>query len=165
MSRVTYGNKHMNIPKGDERCNPSKVTIIQPASGDYTKAETLAEWRQMKYQMTSKSWQRKSPTKKAELRKEYETDTGRVALSEEHPIPWKHFLEVNGMTHQEYMQLPQWKRETYREQYEKACQEEADYQEARRAGCNPEYEDAMELLRQCGVPFSPSGEPLGIGWD
>ena len=28
-----------------------------------------------------------------------------------------------------------------------------------------EYENAMELLASIGVPFSPDGTPLGIGWD
>lgn len=28
-----------------------------------------------------------------------------------------------------------------------------------------EYDDAMELLAGIGVPFSPDGTPLGIGWD
>ena len=28
-----------------------------------------------------------------------------------------------------------------------------------------EYDDAMELLASIGVPFSPDGTPLGIGWD
>lgn len=28
-----------------------------------------------------------------------------------------------------------------------------------------EYETAMELLASIGVPFSPDGTPLGIGWD
>ncbi|MCD8222076.1 MAG: hypothetical protein LUD07_07810 [Clostridiales bacterium] len=28
-----------------------------------------------------------------------------------------------------------------------------------------EYDDAMQLLANIGVPFSPTGEPLGIGWD
>ena len=28
-----------------------------------------------------------------------------------------------------------------------------------------EYENAMELLWDIGVPFSPDGTPLGIGWD
>ena len=28
-----------------------------------------------------------------------------------------------------------------------------------------EYEKAMELLAIIGVPFSPDGTPLGIGWD
>lgn len=28
-----------------------------------------------------------------------------------------------------------------------------------------EYENAMELLSSIGVPFSPDGTPLGIGWD
>ena len=30
---------------------------------------------------------------------------------------------------------------------------------------DPEYENAMELLASIGVPFSPDGIPLGIGWD
>lgn len=28
-----------------------------------------------------------------------------------------------------------------------------------------EYENAMMLLTDIGVPFSPDGTPLGIGWD
>lgn len=28
-----------------------------------------------------------------------------------------------------------------------------------------EYEDAMGLIASIGVPFSPDGTPIGIGWD
>ena len=28
-----------------------------------------------------------------------------------------------------------------------------------------EYENAMMLLAEMGVPFLPDGTPLGIGWD
>lgn len=30
---------------------------------------------------------------------------------------------------------------------------------------NIEEENAYELLASIGVPFSPDGTPLGIGWD
>jgi hypothetical protein len=29
MSRVHYGQKHLNLPKGDARCNPGPVIIVQ----------------------------------------------------------------------------------------------------------------------------------------
>ncbi len=28
-----------------------------------------------------------------------------------------------------------------------------------------DYDDAMQILSDCGVPFAPDGTPLGIGWD
>ena len=28
-----------------------------------------------------------------------------------------------------------------------------------------DYDDAMQILADCGVPFAPDGTPLGIGWD
>ncbi len=34
--------------------------------------------------------------------------------------------------------------------------------------CTPaerDYDDAMQILADCGVPFAPDGTPLGIGWD
>lgn len=37
MSRVYSRNKWMNTPKGDERCNPSKVTIYKVPIGTLNK--------------------------------------------------------------------------------------------------------------------------------
>lgn len=85
MSRVIHGNKHMNVPKGDERCNPGPVVIVQPAQGDYTKARTFPTWRKLKYGMSTKAFSRKSPARKAALREEYHQDTGYIAPT--HPVP------------------------------------------------------------------------------
>lgn len=77
MSRVKHGNKHLNLPKGDERCNPGPVIIIQSAKGDYKQARTLSEWRKLKYGMSTQSFHRKSSSRKAALREEYLKDTCR----------------------------------------------------------------------------------------
>lgn len=88
MSRVKRGNKHMNVPKGDERCNPGPVIIVQPAHGDYTKARTFSAWRKMKYGMSTKAFHRKSRARKDALRAEYTEDTGYIAPRHAVPHNW-----------------------------------------------------------------------------
>lgn len=259
MSRVNPRNKHMNTPKGDERCNPGPVVIVQPAQGDYTKARTFPTWRKLKYGMSTKSFSRKSPAKKAALRAEYHEDTGyiapthsvppdwdedeldtsevdkiyqsiqernnklcehfeavrqkvrderleackkaksmdewlamkygmskkgwkrkshsrkealraeytqdtgRVAPTPEHPIPWDDFLESKFLTQEKFDQLAQWKQDTYREQYEAACRAEIIARSHRpMSDREAEEYDAMCTLIDCGVPMGPDGEFYGI---
>ena len=85
MSRVNPRNKHMNTPKGDERCQPGPVVVVQPAQGDYKDARTFPTWRKLKYGMSTKAFSRKSPARKAALRAEYHEDTGYIAPT--HPVP------------------------------------------------------------------------------
>lgn len=259
MSRVNHRNKHMNTPKGDERCNPGPVVIVQPAHGDYTKARTFPTWRKLKYGMstkafsrksparkaalraeyhedtgyiapthpvppnwdedeldtsdvdtifqsiqkrnqelynhfeevrkevqdkkqqeyakirsmdewlykkhgiTRKSWKRKSHSRKEALRAEYTRDTGRIAPTPEHPIPWDDFLESKFLTQEKFDQLTQWKQDTYREQYENACRNEI-IMRSRRPMTDREAEEynAQCILIDCGVPMGPDGEFCGI---
>lgn len=74
MSRVRPGNKHLNLPKPDARYNAGPVIIVQPAKDGSTYIPPLSEWRFQKYGITTKSWRRKSPARKAELRAEYEQE-------------------------------------------------------------------------------------------
>lgn len=113
MSRVKTRQKFMNTNKYDSSITgPSKLTRIHFDVEDYHKAKTLTDWLFVKYDMSYKTYRKKSKNRKNELRDEFEKDTGITIKSPE---------EI-------------------------------------------EREDAMGLLRSCGVPFSPFDDPLGI-WD
>ena len=88
MSRVKRGNKQLNLPKCDERCNPGPVVVVQPAQGDYRNARTFPTWRKLKYGMSTKAFSRKSPARKAALRAEYHEDTGYIAPRHAVPHDW-----------------------------------------------------------------------------
>lgn len=119
MSRVHSDQKFVNMPKHDSSVTgPSKMVRIHCEGEDYHKAETLSSWLFMKYDMSYKTYSRKSKNRRAELRKEYMQDT-----SNRDP---KNIALPND-----------------------------DFDEA----------DAMALLAEIGVPFSPDGTPIGIGWD
>ena len=114
----------MNVPKGDARCNPSKVTVVQKGNKPKKQGLTL-----------------------------------------------KKFLESKHITMAEFRQLDAWKQEEWRRQHQEAHRREQiarayDESEERDFVVTDDdlYEDAMELLDDCGVPFGPDGEPLGIGW-
>lgn len=115
MSRVRKpGSRFMNTSDyGSEITQPSKIVRNKDKVTDYTKAQTLSSWLFLKYDMSYKTYSRKSQKRRAELRAEYMKDTNRKYFTKEE----EHQAEV--------------------------CQ----------------------LLADMGIPFSPTGEPLGIGWD
>ncbi len=77
MSRVKKpGNKYMNSTHYDQSVyNTSKMVRIHAEGEDYHKATTLSHWLFVKYDMSYKSFKRKSKAKKDELREEFEKDT------------------------------------------------------------------------------------------
>lgn len=75
----------------------------------------------------------------------------------------KEFLGTKHISMEQFRQLDAWKQEEWRRQHQEANrieQTQKNYQKKSKEEI--EYEDMMELLYDCGVPFSPSGEPLGI---
>ena len=77
MSRVKPGQKWMNTSKYDSCVyGISKKTRIHGESEDPHKCTTLAHWLFVKYDMTYKSFRNKSKTRREELRREFEADTG-----------------------------------------------------------------------------------------
>lgn len=80
MSRVKKpGNKFMNTPQYDNSVyGPSKKVRIHCEGEDYHKAKTLSQWLFVKYDMSYKTYRNKSKSRRNELRKEFEADTGIV---------------------------------------------------------------------------------------
>lgn len=115
MSRVRKPeNKYVNSVQYDKSITQAtKLTRYKDSVTDYTKAQTLSSWLFLKYDMSYKTYSRKSQKRRAELRAEYMKDTNRKYFTKEE----EHQAEV--------------------------CQ----------------------LLADMGIPFSPTCEPLGIGWD
>lgn len=89
MSRVKRGkNKFMNTPTYDSKVYvPSKMTRIHFEGEDYHKAKTLSHWLFVKFDMSYKTFRRKSKNIRDELRKEFEKDTG-VVLNKREDMYW-----------------------------------------------------------------------------
>lgn len=80
MSRVHSDQKFMNTSKhGPDVTGPSKVTRIHADGEDYHNATSLRSWLFMKYDMGYTTYRSKSKSRRYELRREFEEDTGRVA--------------------------------------------------------------------------------------
>ncbi len=77
MSRVHGRNKFVNTPHYDSSVTgPSKMVRIHFDGEDYHKASTLSAWLFMKYDMSYKTYRKKSRARRAELKEEYAEDTG-----------------------------------------------------------------------------------------
>ena len=89
MSRVNRGkNKFMNTPTYDSKVyGPSKMTRIHFEGEDYHKAKTLSHWLFVKFDMSYKTFRRKSKNTRDALRKEFEKDTG-VDLNKKRYMYW-----------------------------------------------------------------------------
>lgn len=109
----------MNLPKGDARCNPGPVIIVQ------------------KGHKTKKSKQR--------------------------GLTLKAFLESKHITMGQFRELEPWKQEEWRRQHQEAhrlqqlASTHHDFSDD-----EMNYEKALDVLADCGVPFGPDGLPLGI---
>ena len=132
MSRVRKpGNKYMNTTKYDRAVTvPSKMVRIHCEGEDYHKAKTIAQWLFIKYDISYKTYRNKSKSRRDELRREFESDTGVNLKEREKQRVLNHLRKC-------------------------------DFDDS----WDAEYENAIELLASIGVPFSPDGTPLGIGWD
>lgn len=78
MSRVKKpGNKFVNTSHYDSSVyGPSKKIRIHHEGEDYHKVRTLAQWLFVKYDMSYKTFRNKSKSRRDEIRKEFEKDTG-----------------------------------------------------------------------------------------
>ena len=85
----------------------------------YCYANTFSEWLKMKYNISYKTFRKKSKKRREELKMECENECNAI-----------HF-------------------ETKEEREARLEREE-------------EYENAMQILYDCGVPFDDDGDPLGI---
>lgn len=85
MSKVRKpGSRFMNTPDyGPGITQPSKIVRNKDKATDYTKAQTLSSWLFLKYDMSYKTFSRKSKNRQTELRKEFEKDTGRRYISKD----------------------------------------------------------------------------------
>lgn len=85
MSRVGKpGSRFMNTPDyGPGITQPSKIVRNKDKATDYTKAQTLSSWLFLKYDMSYKTYSRKSQKRRAELRVEYMKDTNRKYFTKE----------------------------------------------------------------------------------
>lgn len=82
MSRVHTDQHFLNIfHKDDFHFGPSKMTRSKGPNPDYRKAATLSSWLFLKYDVSYKTYRRKSAQRRQELRKEFETDTGRSSTN------------------------------------------------------------------------------------
>lgn len=78
MSRVHTDQHFLNIfHKDDFHFGLSKMTRIKDPNPDYRKAATLSSWLFLKYDMSYKTYRRKSANRRQELREEFKKDTGR----------------------------------------------------------------------------------------
>ena len=97
MSRVKKpGNKFMNTAKYDSSVTgPSKMVRIHCEGEDYHKANTIAQWLFVKYDMSYKTYRNKSKSRRDELRKEFEVDTGVDLKEREKQRILKHLKDLN----------------------------------------------------------------------
>lgn len=85
MSRVKKPeNKYVNSAQYDKSIKQAtKLTRSKDSVTDYTKTKTLSSWLFLKYDMSYKTYSRKSKNRRTELRKEFEKDTGRHHISKD----------------------------------------------------------------------------------
>lgn len=119
MSRVKHGQKHLNLPKGDARCNPGPVIVVQKGH--------------------------------------------KPAKPKKHGLTLKAFLESKHLTMAQFRELPEWKQEEWRKQHQEAHRQQQLVSTHRNFSDDEmDYEEALGVLADCGVPFGPDGLPLGI---
>lgn len=84
MSRVRKPGKFVNENHYDSSVyGPSKMVRIHCENEDYHKSSTLSQWLFVKYDMSYKTYARKSKNRKDELRAEFESDIGINLLEKE----------------------------------------------------------------------------------
>ena len=79
-------------------------------------------------------------------------------------MKFKDFLTTKHLTMEQFQKLEKWKQDTYREQHQEANRlEQIENSRPKKNKSQIEYEDAIDVLRNCGVPFGDDDSPLGIG--
>lgn len=87
-----------------------------------------------------------------------------MTTSDEHTFPegisLSEWLNAKyGMSYKTYRNKSKSRRDELREEYADDTGADIRSQEEK------DYDNAMMLLADCGVPFAPDGTPLGIGWN
>lgn len=156
MSRVRKpNNKYMNTNKYSSSVTaPSKMTHIKGPDADYTKASFLTDWLYLKYDMSYKTYRNKSRNRRLELKGEFLLDT---------TWSFEKYCEKYGKTIEEIKKESEIIQCAWHEEYETWLSEELDkYYLDNKSQAEKDYDEAMQTLADCGVPFAPDGTPLGI---
>ena len=159
MSRIRkQGNRFMNTNKYPLTVTgTSKMVRIHLDGEDYHYASTLSQWLSIKYDMSYKTYRNKSKTRRDELKREFFQDTD---------WSFDRYCRKYGKTEDEIRQESEVIRKAWYEEY-KIWREDKinNYLPDNKSQEEIDYDDAMQILADCGVPFAPDGAPLGIGWD
>lgn len=159
MSRVRKpGNKFMNTSKYPPSVTgPSKMVRIHHEGEDYHKASTLSQWLFIKYNISYKTFRNKSWAQRNELKREFFADTD---------WSFERYCRKFGKTADEINNESEVIRQAWHEEYDIWFEGQLEkYNLDNRNKAEKEHNDAMQILADCGVPFTPDGTPLGIGWD
>ena len=157
MSRVRKpSNKFMNANKYPSSVTgTSKTTRIHHDGEDYHKASTVSQWLFVKYNMSYKAYRNKSKARRDELKKEFFQDT---------VWSFDRYCRKYGKTEDEINNESETIKQAWHEEYDTWFEEQfAKYRLDNRSDAEKDYDNAMMLLAECGVPFAPDGTPLGIG--
>ncbi len=89
MSRVHKPNKWLNMPRhSPEFYNMSPTERYKGAEVHPEKASSLSSWLFLKYDMSYKTFSRKSKARKDALRREFEEETGKKIRHPEIKFQW-----------------------------------------------------------------------------
>ena len=160
MSRVMDGNKFVNENKYPPSVtNVSKMVRIHHEGEDYHKATTLSAWLFAKYDISYKTFRRKSKDRRDELKEEFLKDTD---------WSFPRYCKQYGKTEADIEKLSEPMQLAWRKEYHIWLEKHLDKYRielrlSRMSGEEIERENAMMLLAECGVPYAPDGTPLGIG--
>ena len=158
MSRVKPGNKFMNTNKYDSSVTgPSKMVRIHHDGEDYHRATTLSSWLFTKYDMSYKTYRNKSKVRRDELKHEFLMDTD---------WSFSRYCKLYNKTETDISNESEIIQQAWRDEYEEWLNMQiGKYRLDHRSQQERDYDEAMAILADCGVPFAPDGTPLGIGWD
>ncbi len=149
MSKVRKPNyKYMNTNEYSSSVTaPSKMTHKKGPDADYTKASSLTDWLFLKYDMSYKTYRNKSRNRRLELKEEFLLDT---------TWSFEKYCKKYGKTIEDIEKESKIIQCAWHEEYESWLSLEL-YNYYR-----DDYDEAMQTLADCGVPFAPDGTPLGI---
>lgn len=74
------------------------------------------------------------------------------------------YLLAYGKTEADMLKLSKPMQGAWHDEY-RLWQKNSKQEQKRRTSDEIERDTCYALLAECGVPFGPDGEPLGIGWD
>ncbi len=132
----------------------SKMSRIISPDTNYTKASSLTDWLFLKYDMSYKTYRHKSRYRRFELKEEFLLDT---------TLSFENYCEKYGKTIEDIEAESEILQRAWHEEYETWLNQElCKYYLDNRTQAEKDYDEAMQTLADCGVPFAPDGTPLGI---